>query len=168
MRLYLDEHQRVIASSRLERFIAGDADGLRDGEEVALTVWRFTQLGAVVIVNDRCEGLLYRDEVPGSLRVGDRLQGRIARVRDDGKLDVTLRRPPRVERDAAQKQLLAALAAHGGFLPLHDKSPPEEIARTLAMSKKLFKKAVGGLLKRAAIELQDDGIRLREPDRDRS
>jgi len=161
VRLYLDEKRRVTGSSRIDRFLEPGQSGYRGGEEVALTVWRFTQLGAVVIVDNRCEGLLYRDEVNHTLRAGDRLQGRIARVRDDGKLDVTLRQPPGVERDAAQEDLLDKLRQEDGFLPLHDKSSPEEISRALGMSKKLFKKAVGGLLKRQCIVLEGDGIRLR-------
>ncbi len=161
VKVCLDDRERLVGTARIERCLAEGAHPYRGGEEVALVVWRFTGLGAVVIVDGSYEGLLYRDEVRSSMRVGEHLDGRIARVRDDGKLDVTLRQGARAERDAAQEKLLEALRGHGGSLPLHDKSSPEEIERSLGMSKKLFKKAVGGLLKSGELVQEEGGIRLR-------
>jgi len=162
VKVCLDDRERLVGTARIERCLAEGPHPFRGGEEVALVIWRFTGLGAVVIIDGSYEGLLYRDEVRSSMRVGERLPGRIARVRDDGKLDVTLRRGAADEITAARRALLEALQAEGS-LPLHDKSPPEEIARRLGgMSKKLFKKAVGGLLKSGEIDLEEDGIRLRK------
>ena len=82
-------------------------------------------------------------------------------MRKDGKFDVTLRRGAAEELEDAMQRLHEALQAAEGFLPLHDKSSPEEVSRCLGMSKKLFKKALGGLLKRRQVELVELGVRLR-------
>ena len=94
--------------------------------------------------------------------MGDVATGWIRRVRPDGKLDVTLQRHGREASADAQAVLVARLREAGGQLPLHDKSPPAEIARVLAMSKHTFKKAVGGLYKAGRVALVPGGIALTE------
>ena len=116
----------MVGSTRLERHLEPGLPPYTGGEEVELLLWRFTPLGVAVVVDERFEGLIYRDELQGKMRSGDRLHGRVLRVRDDGKLDITLRRSPREERDEAQELLLESLRLKGGFLPLHDRSSPQE------------------------------------------
>jgi predicted RNA-binding protein (virulence factor B family) len=89
------------------------------------------------------------------------VRGYVKKIRDDGKVDVTLRIGGATEAAKDRTVILDALAAHGGFLPLTDKSSPETIATQLRLSKKSFKKAVGGLYKEGAISMLPDGIRLR-------
>lgn len=161
VKICLDEFGRLVGTARLERCLEPEPPTYKEGDEVEVLLWRFTELGAVVIVDQRCEAVLYRDELRGDFKAGDRFPGRIAKVREDGKLDVTLRRGVAVELEAAQQALCGALREAGGFLPLHDKSSPEEIKRQLGLSKKLFKKALGGLLKRQQVELVEQGVRLR-------
>ncbi len=82
-------------------------------------------------------------------------------IRDDGKIDVTLRRSGAAGVVDARDRILEALQPEG-FLPLHDQSSPQEIFQRLGMSKKVFKKAVGGLYKEGRVELARDGIRLKD------
>lgn len=154
-----DQQGRPIASARLENFVEKENQDLREGEEVELLIWAFTDLGAKVIVNDRYEALLYRDEVPQGLKRGDRGQGYVLRIRDDRRIDISLRRPGIAGIADAREVILAALQKDG-FLPLHDNSPPELIRSELGLSKKQFKKALGGLYKEKRIELSHKGVRL--------
>ncbi len=154
----LDRENRPIASSRLEKFLVKENRDLREGEEVELLVWAFTDLGAKVIVNHYYEALLYRDEVPADLKRGDQCIGYVLRIRGDHRIDVTLRRPGAAGVKDARGVILEALEENG-FLPLHDQSPPEEIRNQLGLSKKVFKKAVGGLYKDGIISLEKEGIR---------
>jgi predicted RNA-binding protein (virulence factor B family) len=135
--------------------------GLKEGQEVLLTIWQLTDLGAKVIVNNRFSGLLYRDELGPRTSPGDRLTGYVKRIRDDGKVDVTLRQSGAAGVEADKATLLSALRK-SGFLPLHDNSPPEAIRQDLGMSKRSFKKAAGGLYKEGVIELTGEGIRLKK------
>lgn len=157
-----DSQGRPIASARLERFVEKENQDLKEGDEVELLIWAFTDLGAKVIVNDRYEALLYRDEVPPGLKRGDRGQGYVLRIREDRRIDISLRRPGAAGVADARDVILEALQEEGGFLPLHDNSPPEQIRGQLGLSKKQFKKALGGLYKEKRIEISHKGVRLLE------
>ena len=119
-------------------------------------------MGAKVIINHRFGGLLYHDEIGNRLKYGDQLKGYIRLIRPDGKIDCTLSMGGKEDRDDAKSKIVQALMDNQGYLPLHDKSPSEEIQSALGMSKKLFKKGIGGLYKSDLIELTGDGIRLKE------
>ncbi|MCM2359949.1 MAG: hypothetical protein NDI77_17490, partial [Geobacteraceae bacterium] len=93
-------------------------------------------------------------------RAGMQLPGYVKRLREDGKLDVTLRKVGAEGVSAARDVILKALAAHGGTLPLHDQSSPAAIQQALGMSKKTFKKAVGGLYKEGLVTLTSGGVRV--------
>ena len=157
----LDREGRPIGTARIDKCLVDADNTIADGQEVDLIVWGVTDLGVKVIINHRFGGLLYHDETGGRLKYGDSLKGYIRQIRADGKIDCTLNPGTREIRDDAREKILQALQDHEGYLPLHDKSPPEQIQKTLGMSKKLFKKAVGTLYKSDLIDLAEDGIRLK-------
>lgn len=159
----LDERtNRLIGSSRLARYFDAEVDHLDPGREVNLLVWAFNDVGVQVVVDGRHSGLVYASAVRGDLEIGDELRGYVERIRDDGKIDIALRKLGRSAEIDAQSVILGALeSSDDGFLPLHDKSSPDAITRRLDLSKRVFKAAVGGLYKRELIELCADGIRLR-------
>lgn len=159
VRICHDRAGRPIASGRLEKFLAKENQDLCAGDEVEMLVWAFTDLGVKVIVNQRYEALLYRDEIPPGLKRGDHCQGFVKQIRADGRIDIGLRRSGSDGINDARELILAALKP-SGFLPLHDQSPPEDIRSRLGLSKKQFKKALGGLYKDGVIELTHKGVRL--------
>jgi predicted RNA-binding protein (virulence factor B family) len=159
----VDSQGRPYGNARIDECLDRDRPELAEGEAVTLTVWQLTDLGARVIVNNRYAGLLYRDELPAGSYPGMKLSGYLKRVREDGKLDVTLRLEGAAGVAEARDAILKTLAANGGSLPLHDNSAPEEIKRILGMSKKTFKKAVGGLYKDGVVKLTAGSIELKRP-----
>jgi uncharacterized protein len=161
VRVELDEQGRPFANARIDDCLDHDRPDLQVGDQVALVIRQFTDLGAKVIVNHRYPALLYRDEIPTGAGVGAHLTGYVKRLRDDGKLDVGLRKVGAEGVSDARQVILDALAAHGGTVPLHDRSSPEAILQALGMSKKTFKKAVGGLYKDGLVLLTDEGICLK-------
>lgn len=160
VKVCLDSLGRVVGTARIDRCLEKEAIDLAEGEAVELVIWEFTDLGARVIVNDLYAGLLYRDEIKGGLKRGDRLKGYVRRLREDRKIDVTLSRGGAEGIEEAKAVILAALR-QSDVLPLHDQSPPALIQQALGMSKKTFKKAVGGLYKAGLVELDGEGIRLK-------
>ncbi len=134
----------------------------KEGEEVMLLVETFTDLGVKVIIDGRYEGLLYKSDVFRDLAVGEQVEGYIKKIRADNKIDVTLRKGGLDDIKDAREIILKYLSEHDGFMPLSDKSTPEMIKEKLHMSKKLFKKAAGGLYKDKIIEIQEDGIHLKK------
>lgn len=160
VRICLDGQDRPIASSRLDKFLYKENRDLNEGEQVEVLVWAFTDLGAKVIVNNLYEAVIYKTDLSPDMTRGDRVTGYVARIRPDGRLDITLSRPGAAGVQDARATILEALA-ESGSLPLHDQSPPELIRARLGLSKKAFKKAVGGLYKDKLIDLTHQGIKLR-------
>ncbi len=158
VRVCLDNRARIVGTARIDRCLETEQITLQEGEEVDVMIWQFTDLGAKVIINDLYGGLLYRDELPTGSRRGDRFRGYVKQVREDRKIDVSLRKTGVEGIEEAKQKILAALEP-GGFLPLNDQSPPELIQARLGISKKAFKKAIGGLYKAGAVQLTAEGIR---------
>jgi predicted RNA-binding protein (virulence factor B family) len=165
VRLCLDEAtDRLYGSTRIERFLDNHSLSVQEGDAVELLVFRRTDLGWPVIVNGRHLGLLHANEVFKPIAVGNRLDGFVKYIRPDGKLDITLQAIGYAHyNDANTAELAKRLRQHGGFLPLTDKSPPEEVYAMLGMSKKAFKQALGGLYKARKVRIGDDGIHLLGP-----
>jgi predicted RNA-binding protein (virulence factor B family) len=160
VRVYLHSSGRIAASAKLEKFIVPPDDTLAAGDEVDLLVYACTDLGAKVLINNCFGGLIFHTELAVTPSCGDRLKGYVRKIRDDGKIDVTLRKGGALEAAKDREIIIDALTAHNGFLPLTDKSSPETIAALLRLSKKSFKKAVGGLYKEGAVSITTEGIRM--------
>lgn len=161
--ILLDADNRIIGSPHLEEFIKPSQEGdYLPGEEVSLMVAHPTELGYKVIVDHRHWGMLYKSDTFQNLSQGQKLTGYVTKLRLDGKLDVSLQKPgyhPEQIDDLGQT-ILNRIKAEEGFLPLHDKSAPEDIRAAFGISKKSFKQAVGKLYKERRIIIEPDGLRL--------
>lgn len=159
--LYVDDKTgRITATTRIGNYFNLLPIDVEEGEEVDVLVYRLFELGAAVIVNNKFQGVVYKNDIYDNLKVGDRVKGHVLKVREDDKLDITIR-PVGFEKVLGSKEvILQKLEENQGFLFLHDKSSPEEIEHILHMSKKNFKKAIGMLYKEKKIEITDDGIKL--------
>ncbi len=156
-----DEEGRILASSKLDYFLDTTRMRAKVGDEVGLLVAETTDLGRKVIINHKHWGLIYESDIFQPIRYGQKTRGYIKAIRDDGKVDVVLRKSGKAGADALALRILRELYQRGGFLALHDKSSPDEIQRILGESKKNFKNAVGQLYKQGKIMLETNGIRLR-------
>lgn len=151
---------RIVASSKIDYVVEEDTGDLyRPQQAVDLIIANTTELGFKAIINHRHWGVLYKDEVYQRLSFGQSIRGFIKNVRPDGKIDLTLQGGQET-RDRYGEVILQYLQAHGGFAAVHDKSDPELISQLFGMSKKSFKKTLGGLYKARKIILEKDGIRL--------
>jgi predicted RNA-binding protein (virulence factor B family) len=162
VRVYLHSSDRVAASARLEKFLKPADASLAEGDMVELLVFAFSDLGAKVVINNSYGGLLFNNELFVTPTIGERLQGYVKKIRADGKIDVTLRMGGVREAASDREAILDALKACNGELHLSDKSTPEAIANLLHMSKKSFKKAIGGLYKEGIVDISPEAVRLRE------
>ena len=159
--VHLDpETYRIMASAKVENFLAQDFPPYHTGDQVELLIWQKTDLGLKAIVDNRYGGLLYDTQMFRTLHTGDRVTGYISQVRPDGKIDLTLHRPGQRGVEDFSAVLLRHLRTNGGQTPLGDKSPAEEIYAVFGVSKKVFKKAVGDLYRQRLIEICGDGIHL--------
>ncbi len=151
---YLDkETNRLTASAKVNHFVNNDEIAVEPFEKVDVIVSNKTELGFNVLVNKKHLGLIYHSEVFQDLQTGDRLTGWIKKIRKDHKIDVVLQRPGYRSIAPNADRIMEELEAVNGFLPLHDKSSPEEIEKILKMSKKSFKRAIGKLYKKKRIKI---------------
>jgi predicted RNA-binding protein (virulence factor B family) len=155
--------ERLMGSAHLAEHFDYDVEDVAPGDEVDLLVWGRTDAGIQVVVDRRHRGLIHHTNVHRKLPIGTKLRGWVDQVRHDNRLDISLTRRGMEGMKDAQETILAALAAAGGSLALHDGSPPEAIERALGMSKKAFKRGVGGLYKARRIAIDEHGIRLVVP-----
>lgn len=155
-----EESYRIVASAKVEHYLCTEQPQYEQGQEVDLLVWQKTDLGFKVIIDNKFQGLVYRDQIFRSIHTGDRIKGYIRTVRPDGKIDVILQPTGRKMTEDLSNTLLRYLESHGGISLLTDKSPAEDIYREFQVSKKNFKKAVGDLYKRRQIVLHPDKIVL--------
>ena len=159
--VYVDpDSKRIAASAKLEKFLDNVIPEYQIGEEVALIIESESELGYNAIINHLHRGILYHDELPAPLRKGQQLKAYIKKVREDKKIDLSLYRPGYEQVDAISQNILDRLHEVGGFLPLTDKSDAALIFDHFAISKKVFKKAIGALYKQRRISLEEKGIRL--------
>ena len=133
---------------------------LEIGEQVELTIGRFTHVGITVLINDEIEGMLYKNEVYQKVREGQRLNGFVKKLREDGKVDVCLQKQGYEKPSDLSEQILAYIKEKGGTSDLTDKSDADIIAQTFKVSKKKFKAAIGLLYKERKILIEKDRIRL--------
>ena len=117
--------------------------------------------GAFVAVDDCYSALIPKKEFFGELQPGDRIRARITGVKEDGKLDLSIREKALVQIAIDAQKILEVIDSFDGVLPFNDKANPEVIRREMGMSKNEFKKAVGHLLKEKKIEITEKSIRLR-------
>jgi uncharacterized protein len=153
--------QRVYATSRIAENCEPASTAMAAGQKVSLLIYDASKIGFSSIVDQRYCGMLYRDDVYEVLHVGDRREGYVTRIRDDGKIDLTLKKTGPASIEDSSDIIVSALQRAGGFIACHDKSPPAQIKQTFAMSKKEFKRAIGGLYKRGRIEILEKGIQLK-------
>jgi len=170
VRIYIDEDSdRIVGSARLDDFLHIESENeFVAGEKVSLFIANKSELGYQVIINDTHWGLLHHNEVARPLRRGQRLAGFIKNIREDARIDLCLHLKASEKTADVAEIIMRELRKNNGFIPVTDKSSPAEIQEHFAISKKMYKKAVGALYKKKHIGIESEGIRLLETEMPRT
>nr|WP_319494724.1 S1-like domain-containing RNA-binding protein [uncultured Desulfobacter sp.] len=152
--------QRIYGTTKIAANCDKNTEALKIGQQVDLLVHTITTTGIMAVVDKRYYGVMYLNETYQKLFIGHTCKGYIMRLREDGKIDLTMKKPGYSSVPKSAEVILYRLNKSGGFIPCHDKSSPEEIRKRFSMSKKEFKRAVGNLYKKRLIELKNNGIGL--------
>ena len=159
--IYVDKSSRLAATMKVYRYLQCGSDYQKE-DIVRGTVYELRQdMGAFVAVDDRFSALIPARELYGEIKVGDVVSARVSAVKEDGKLDLSLREKAYLQIGKDADKLVALMEQHGGALPFTDKADPELIRAETGMSKNEFKRAVGNLLKNQKIVINSDKICLK-------
>lgn len=156
--LYTDKSDRLSATMYIEKLLSADSP-YKENDWITGTIYSIKEdFGALVAVDNKYFGLIHASDFYGNYKVGNKVDARVLKARDDGKLDLSLREKAVIQVGADGDYILNKLERSGGFLPFNDKSSPEDIRKEFAMSKGSFKKAIGGLFKDRMIKITEVGI----------
>lgn len=153
---------RCVATCKLKSFINNDDITVAPRQEVDLLVASESPIGYRVIINNRHWGMLYRNQLFRPIAIGDRMKGYVRKLTEDNRIDVSLQQEGFAQVKDSAEVLLQLIRDNGGFLPLNDDSAPEEVNRLTQTSKKVFKRSLGMLLKRGAVTVDEQGIKIKE------
>ena len=131
-----------------------------DGQPVQLLICNETPMGYNAIVNNQYLGLLYHSEIMTPISIGDTIEGYIRKIREEGKIDLTLQQSGYGRVTSLSDDIMEALKHNHGYLDMGDKTAPEKIRAKFGASKKAFKKALGALYRQKKITFEGEGVRL--------
>ena len=161
--LYIDEMTgRVAATEKVEALMRNEELTVKEMDLVDLLVYRTSELGYIMIINNKHIGVLHTSEVFQKLEIGDKVRGFVKKIRPDNKIDLVLGKPGFEKVEEEGDKIIRLLNENNGYLPYNDKSAPEDIYQFFGMSKKTFKMTLGNLYKQQKIQFAKTGIQLLE------
>lgn len=156
--LYVDKSDRLAATMRVYNYLTAASGYVKNSAVTGRVIEINPDYGVYLAVDDRYYGMIPKNEVFGTHKIGDVVCGRVSNVREDGKLTVSLRQKAYIQMDEDSELIYCTMVKNGGKLPFTDKAQPEVIKAHFAMSKNAFKRAIGRLLKEGKIVITEDAI----------
>ena len=160
--MYVDDRTgRCVATNKIKPFIYNDDPlTVKVGDEVTVLVAFETPIGYRVVINNRHWAMIYKNQLFRPIRVGDSCRGWVRKITEDMRIDVSLQQQGLAEVETSVVKLEQMLKEHGGVLGVNDRSEPQDVARLTGMSKKVFKRALGMLLKQGKVRQTEHGIEV--------
>ena len=159
--LYVDKSERLCATMKVYEKLETDSPYKKDDHVEGIVYERSDNFGVFVAVDNKYSALIPKREAYGKFHVGERVEARVAGVKADGKLDLSVREKAFIQMDVDAEKILKDMNSRGGGYPFTDKADAETIKRETGLSRNAFKRAVGRLLKAGKIEITPDGIRAK-------
>lgn len=158
--LYIDKSNRLCGTMKVYHYLNNSSPYQKDDKVIGTVYELNSEFGAFVAVDNMYAALIPNKELYRDLKPGDSVEARVTNVREDGRLDLSIREKSYIQIDFDAQTILDRLSSNGGHLDLNDKSDPKEIKREFNLSKNAFKRAIGRLLKNGDITLLEEGISL--------
>ncbi len=157
--LYIDKSGRLCATMKVYHWLRTDSPYKKDDMVTGMIYDKSDKYGVFVAVDNLYSAMIPKREAYGDLEIGDQIKARVSRVREDGKLDLSIRKKAYLQMDDDAEMILRHMDENGGMLPFNDRADPELIRQELGLSKNAFKRAVGRLLKEEKIQIEETCIR---------
>ena len=159
--LYVDKTNRIAATTRVDKYLH-DTTHYNVGEEIEGTIYgRHLNGNLLIALENTFRGIIMKSEYFGDLKIGDVIKVRVKKYFDDGKVEVTARKPRLDEMGEMEEVIMNYLKKNGGFMKFNDKTNPEDIKKYFKCSKNTFKRSLGALMKKGLIEQDITGTRLK-------
>ena len=159
--LYIDKSGRLCATMKVYHMLRTDSPYQKDDQVKGIVYDRSDEFGVFVAVDHQFSARIPKKDVFGNIRIGDEIEARVTNVKEDGKLDLSVRNKIPQQMDADAELIYRRMQSYDGVLPFNDKADPETIKAEFGMSKAAFKRAVGRLLKEHRIKICPDSIQIR-------
>ena len=159
--LYVDKSGRLCATMKVYHMLRTDSPYQKDDQVKGIVYDRSDEFGVFVAVDHQFSARIPKKDVFGKIRIGDEIEARVTNVKEDGKLDLSVRGKIPQQMDADAELILKRIQSYDGVLPFNDKADPDTIKAEFGMSKAAFKRAVGRLLKENRVKIFPDSIRIR-------
>ena len=156
--MYIDKSSRLCVTMNVYEYLLNKSPYGKDDKVVGTVYEMSDNFGAFVAVDDIYSGLIPKKELYGNIKIGDSVSARVVSVKEDGRLNLSLREKAYLQMDTDAQKIFSMIEDNGGKLPFTDKAAPELIREKTGMSKNEFKRAVGRLLKEGKIEIRPDSI----------
>ncbi len=158
--LYVDNVTgRCVASNKLKGFIDNETITVQHKQEVDIIIVSDSEIGYRVVINNRHWGMLYKNQIFRPVAIGDKMKAYVRKITEDNRIDVSLQQEGYAEVQNSAETLLEIIKSNGDFLPLNDDSAPSDITAATNMSKKLFKRSLGILMKRGDVVMSESGVK---------
>lgn len=157
--VYIDKSSRLCATMNVYRYLEQDSPYQKEDKVTGRVYETSDEFGAFVAVDDRYSALIAKKELYGDIKIGDIINARVIAVKEDGKLDLSVREKAYIQMGMDAEKVMELIESYDGVLPFNDKASPETIRQESDMSKNEFKRAVGNLLKAGRIEITENSIR---------
>lgn len=158
--LYIDKSKRLCATMKIYNYLLAEAPYAKDETVQGIVYQVNPNFGVFVAVDGKYHGMIPKKNAHGEFCIGDTIQARVVAVREDGKLELSMRERIQVQMAKDAETVMDVLESYDGVLPFSEKASPEVIERELNMSKAAFKRAVGHLLKLKKIRIENHKIRM--------
>ncbi len=157
--VYVDKSDRLCATMKIYDYLENQSPYEKDDRVTGYVYDINPEFGAFVAVDNRYNAMIGRSELFSTVKVGENISARVTNVREDGKLDLSIKQKAYIQMDTDAQLVMQAIEEFGGVLPFSDKASPEVIKREMNMSKNQFKRAVGRLLKEDKIIIGEKSIK---------
>ena len=164
--LYIDKSNRLSATMKIYDYLSTESSYSKDDKVTGYVYNINPEYGAFVAIDNKFNAMIGKNELLPKIKIGDVVNGRVTNVREDGKLDISMKEKAYIQMDEDAVIVLRTIEEYGGVLPFSDKASPEVIKRELNMSKNQFKRAVGRLLKEGKVSIGEKSIRRIEVSKD--
>ena len=159
--LYIDKSNRLAATMRVYNMLSANHMYVKDSAVSGTVIEMKPEYGIFVAIDDKYYGMIPKNEIYGNINVGDVIYGRVSKVRDDGKIMISIHQKAYIQMEEDSKLIYEVIKEHNGSIPFTDKSDSELIKKHFNMSKNAFKRGVGRLLKEGLITIEKDSIKLK-------